>query len=315
MGDSEKPAGASNPGPGSVTPIAAVPAESARGVRIEMVFSADGSTATAQSQFKGMAWGSAFVYEVDGQNYIVTARHNFTGRHWRTGGYLGKIPTEPTHIRYALLPKELATGFPVRQSETNPRYGELSMPLPMYQLPLIGEDWKPVWKQHPDFGPDVDVAVIPFNDIADRALISAWKQPTNDNIEVGVKWPDLGPGQDVFIVGYPDALVTGPMLPLWMRGTIASEPAMGIQEAGDFFPAMLIDARTRKGSSGSAVMRHRADSTFVMKTDGTYGFTIGSHSELVGVYTGRTHKESDLGYVWRIDEVDVICKKGVPGTT
>ena len=37
--------------------------------------------------------------------------------------------------------------------------------------------------------------------------------------------------------------------------------------------------------------------------------------ELVGVYSGRTHKDSDLGFVWRIDEVDVICTDGVAGTT
>jgi hypothetical protein len=183
----------------------------------------------------------------------------------------------------------------------------------MYSLPLIGEDWKPLWKQHPHFGAEVDVAVMPFNH-DDRALISPWKQPASDYGPVGVKWPTLAPGQDVFIVGYPDGLVTGPMLPLWMRGTIASEPAMGLADDGDFFPAMLIDARTRRGSSGSAVMRHRAEDTLVKKTDGTYGLTIGSHSELVGVYSGRTHKNSDLGFVWRIDEVDVICRDGAPGT-
>jgi hypothetical protein len=148
----------------------------------------------------------------------------------------------------------------------------------------------------------------------DRALISSWKQPPTDKSQAGIKWPTLAPGQDVFIVGYPDGLVTGPLLPLWMRGTIASEPAMGLEGDGNFFPAMLIDARTRRGSSGSAVMRHRAEDTLVKKTDGTYGLTLGSNSELVGVYSGRTHKDSDLGFVWRIDEVDVICKVGVLGT-
>jgi hypothetical protein len=271
------------------------------------------TTRAYPSTHHGMAWGSAFMYEVDGKNHLVTARHNLTGRHWRTGGYLGKIATEPTHLRVVLLPRDLSSGFPIRQSEKIPRGGELQMPMPMYSLPLIGEDWKPLWKQHPHLGAEVDVAVMPFNH-DDRALIAAWKQPPSDNGQAGVKWPTLAPGQDVFIVDYPDALVTGPMLPLWMRGTIASEPAMGLVDDGDFFPAMPIDARTRRGSSGSAVMRHRAEDTFVKKSDDTYGLTIGSHSELVGVYSGRTHKGSDLGFVWRIDEVDVICRDGVPGT-
>jgi hypothetical protein len=261
--ENAKDAGGPSAG-GAVKPIAAVPAESARGVRIEMVYSPDGPTATAESVYHGMAWGSAFMYEVDGTNYLVTARHNLTGRHWRTGGYLGKIPTEPTHLRVVLLPNDFASGFPIRPSEKIPRTGELQMPMPMYSLPLVGEDWKPLWKQHPDYGAEVDVAVMQFNR-DDRALISAWKQPPTDNSQAGIKWPTLAPCQDVFIVGYPDGLVTGPMLPLWMRGTIASEPAMGLEVDGNFFPAMLIDARTRRGSSGSAVMRHGAEDTLVKR--------------------------------------------------
>lgn len=278
-----------------------------------MVYSPDGPSATAESVHHGMAWGSAFMYEIDGVNHLITARHNLTGRHWRTGGYLGKIPTEPTHLKVALLPKDLASGFPIRQSDGIPRVGELQIPMPVYLVPLIGENWKPLWKQHPDYGAEMDVAVVQFNR-DHRALISSWQKRATDNSTPGIKWPTLAPGQDVFIVGYPDGLVTGPMLPLWMRGTMASEPAMGLELDGKFLPAMLIDARTRRGSSGSAVMRHRAEDTLVRRTDGTYGLTFGANSELVGVYSGRTHKDSDLGFVWRIDEVDVICEEGVPGT-
>jgi hypothetical protein len=38
-----------DPSTGTVKPIAAIPAESARGVRIEMVYSPDGPTATAET--------------------------------------------------------------------------------------------------------------------------------------------------------------------------------------------------------------------------------------------------------------------------
>lgn len=83
----------------NVRPVTAVPVESARCVRIEMVSSPDGPSATAESVHRGMAWGSAFMYAIDGANYLVTARHNLTGRHWRTGGYLGRASTEPTHLK------------------------------------------------------------------------------------------------------------------------------------------------------------------------------------------------------------------------
>jgi hypothetical protein len=188
------------------------------------------------------------------------------------------------------------------------------MPMPMYSVPLIGEDWKPVWRQHPDLGPDMDVAVLPFSDRRDEALITSWTPPTAPRKHPGVKWPPLSAGQDVFIVGYPIGLVTGSLLPLWMRGTIASEPLMGHEVDGKVRPLMIVDARTREGSSGSAVMRSLPEGTIVWKTDGTRGITYGSNSEIIGVYSGRTRSDSDLGYVWRIPKVDPICTDGVPST-
>lgn len=188
------------------------------------------------------------------------------------------------------------------------------MLLPIYDIPLLAEDWKPVWRQHPTHGADVDVAVIPFKDSRGDALISPWEPPQSKPDPRSIQWPYLTAGQDVFIIGHPLGLVSGPLLPLWMRGTIASEPALGHYVDGKGLPLMLVDARTRKGSSGSAVIRHVPGGTLTKCVDGTTGITIGSHSELLGVYSGRTHTDSDLGYVWRIDEVDTICRAGVRGT-
>jgi hypothetical protein len=42
--------------------------------------------------------------------------------------------------------------------------------------------------------------------------------------------------------------------------------------------------------------------------------TIAPDSDVVGVYSGRTSGESDLGFVWGMDEVDEICRNGVQGT-
>ena len=43
------------------------------------------------------------------------------------------------------------------------------------------------------------------------------------------------------------------------------------------------------------------------------GVTLGPQSEILGVYSGRTSDESDLGYVWLMDAVDHICDDGVLG--
>lgn len=295
-----------------------LPKESARSIQVEMVYSPDGGNATTESVYTGLSWGSSFLYELDRQVYIVTARHNVTGKHWQTGEWLTSRSSAPTHLKVAFLPKPPTQGWQIRQSQDNPRLGEMRMRMPMYSIPLIvGEigDEKPLWKEHPELGSDMDVAVLPFVDNRGDALITSWKPPVNEPAPDGMIWPPLSAGQDIFIIGHPLGMASGPLLPLWMRGTIASEPSMGHNVGGETLPLMVIDARTRSGSSGSVVIRHRPDGTLIKKADETYGVTVGSHSEILGVYSGRTHSDSDLGYVWRIDEVDEVCRRGVPGST
>lgn len=260
------------------------------------------------------AFGSAFLYEVDGKTFLVTARHNFTGRDWETNAYLGNYSVSPTHLRVTFLVKPPDEGWRLSPSDIGPHIAESQIQARIYLIPLIGEDWHPIWMQHPIYGPDMDVAVLAFNLTDDQLLATPWKSPVTDPGEI--LWPNLAPGQDVFVLGYPNALTTGPMFPLWIRGSIASEPYFGFNMSGKVLPLMLIDARTRKGQSGSAVIRHKPEGMLVQRReDGTHGITTGAHSQVVGVYSGRTSKESDLGFVWRIDEVDRICREGVPGTT
>jgi hypothetical protein len=75
--------------------------ESFRSLRIEMVFCPLGPATdrTTAHQCKGMTDGSAFIYQLDGRNHLVTARHNLTGRHWLTNACMGEYQTEPTHLR------------------------------------------------------------------------------------------------------------------------------------------------------------------------------------------------------------------------
>lgn len=101
----------------------------------------------------------------------------------------------------------------------------------------------------------------------------------------------------VFIVGYPYRLTTGPSLPLWIRGTVASNPLFGYDAGGKSYPLWLIDARTRRGQSGAPVMRYRPPGTLLFRNDGQPGRSNFPDSDLLGVYSGRTSDESDLGFV------------------
>jgi Trypsin-like peptidase domain len=286
-----------------------------RSVRIEMVFCPDGpdTDATTAVGCNGMADASAFIYRLDDKHHLVTARHNVTGRHWQTNDFLSdRFTVEPTHLRvlfFANSPEQ----WTVSPLAGNPRAANLQVLFRQHLVPLIGEDWRPIWTQHPQLGGDMDVAVVPFNPPADTMIRSWGPTPPRTGPEEA-PWPQLSPGQDVFIIGYPYKLIVGPLLPLWIRGTVASDPPFGYQAAGKTYPLFLIDARTRPGNSGAPVMRYRPPGTYVMRTNKTPGVTIGSDSDLVGVYSGRTRDESDLGFVWVMDEVDEICRNSVQGT-
>jgi len=59
------------------------------------------------------------------------------------------------------------------------------------------------------FGADMDVAVLPFNITDDKVLVIPWTTPLVEAREDHeAPWPNLAAGQEVFVVGYPDALTT-----------------------------------------------------------------------------------------------------------
>lgn len=289
--------------------------ESLRTVYIEMVYSHDGPMATKNSELRELATGTAFYYHLDGANYLITARHNVTGRHWETGEYMGTHPLAPTHLRLtSLAPPPTEAGWPLVPLAEDPTRVGIEMRLSGRLIPLLFEDWRPFWREHPTLGPRMDVVAISLDPIPAEDLLTTWNEPSEDDPADLVDWPRLAAGADVFIIGFPYRLTSGPFLPLWLRGTIASEPYFGYRVHDENLPLMLIDARTRQGQSGSPVIRHIGANQFLMRRNGTPGLSVLPQSELVGVYSGRTSDESDLGYVWLMEAVDQICRNGERGT-
>jgi hypothetical protein len=121
----------------------------------------------------------------------------------------------------------------------------------------------------------------------------------------------------LFVVGYPYGLQSGIDLPLWIRGTISSEPAFYWRsKLGQELPLFLVDGRTREGQSGAPVIFFRPPNTLFLTPERTISYTIGTQSKLLGVYSGRAYAEdgsgsSDLGFCWRIGEVNIICREQV----
>jgi len=103
--------------------------------------------------------------------------------------------------------------------------------------------------------------------------------------------------QTCHIIGYPQGLAIRPaaevVFPVWKTGTIASEPYVNIDED----PKLLVDARTFRGMSGAPVIVRQLN-----------------YTRFVGVYTGRTGDQSDIGYVFKPHVIDQLLTHGSDAT-
>ncbi len=116
------------------------------------------------------------------------------------------------------------------------------------EISLYGPNGDSIWYVHPQFQKKrIDVVAIPL----DSAI--------NDDPEIGL-YPinslrsdvdlQMAIGMDVFVLGYPFGF-SPPGLPIWKRGSVASEP--DIVHLADGF--LLIDTASRPGMSGAPVIR------------------------------------------------------------
>lgn len=109
-------------------------------------------------------------------------------------------------------------------------------------------------------------------------------------------------GDDCFILGYPLQNYEGLMPPIWKRGSIASEPSLGVGGR----PVFLVDAATTPGMSGSPILRKVTTVTADNKDVGA--IQEFSSYELIGVYAGRLESGKlaavNLGYGWYRTMID-----------
>lgn len=274
-----------------------IPRDSLRTVFLEMIFSPSGPDAQVDDKYAVVrGTGTGFLYQHQGKPFIITARHNLTGRNWETNEFLNQdYPVEPTHIRFTLRGRHPASPEIVFMSGANP--------LCVFVGRLIDEGYMPTWLEHPVHRTEMDVAAIPFPDLG-QAQMFPW-----DEADIGEdEHTKLLITQPLSIVGYPYGLSSGPALPLWIQGSIASEPSLYYTHNGRDLPAFLVDARTRKGQSGSPVVLMHRPNTTLATTGGGMKVTTGFYSRLLGVYTGRISTDSDLGFVWRMEDVINVCE-------
>lgn len=278
-----------------------VPRESFRPTLLELRYRGDGDDAPVTTY----ATGTAFFLKVDGVDFLVTARHNLTGWDLVNERPLSSRGVSPTHIGIGFWPKQPPGGYQLAEA----------IAVQLFELPLYEDDPDdegnpvPRWVEHPQLASKMDVAAMKVKIPEDSDLLYLpWESGTP-----GVAYSDskLWVTQKVSIVGYPYGLNNN-NLPMWVGGTIASEPEFLYRtEDDDQLPILLVDARTREGQSGSPVLLFRYPGEVVAKEDHGVGIVGGTQSKLLGVYTGRVRRDSDLGVVWRIGIVEEICRADV----
>lgn len=227
-----------------------------------------------EMRFNGqkLASGTGFLVQKAHSVYLITNRHNVTGRDNRTGEVISQTCGIPNEV-VIHHNKKGQPGISVEKVET---------------LLLDGIQR---WFEHPTLGQNADFVALPLTSLDDVAV---------NAYELNDAGPEiyLAPSDVVSVVGFPFGLRGGGAFAVWATGFIASEP--GADFNGQ--PVFLIDCRTRQGQSGSAVIAYRSAGVVAPKIG-----VLAVHEEPVtrflGIYSGRVNKESDIGIVWKAEAI------------
>lgn len=221
--------------------------------------------------------GTGFIWKKGDHHYLVTNWHVVAMRDFfRPGKNLHEMAARPDILRASFCVTPLA-----RQA---------------WDIRIRDEDDRPLWLVHP--GRRVDVAVIPIPLRPEEVIVRLRPINTLANARLRVEV-----GMDVFVLGYPFG-IEPPSLPVWKRGSIASEPQLA--RTTDY---ILVDTASRPGMSGAPVIQ-RSWSNHTVEPGRISTADDRTVNRFIGVYSGRLPTdhphEAQIGLVWceyLIDEI------------
>lgn len=241
-----------------------------------------------------MSTATEFFYEYESMIFLITNAHNITHMN----------PEQSLRLTSSLaFPISIKTKFRVIYKD-QPNIIGISefVTIPLYADPELHT---PYWFILPEKGYLIDVIALPLempNKIPDIVKLF----PIN-KFELDTEYYPIV-ADDVSILGYPFDITGKLELPIWKRGTIASEPAIDINN----LPMFYVDTATRSGMSGSPVIMRR---TGIHGSEGntlTGDEIIGTIQNFVGVYSGRIGAEDEykaqIGIVWKNHVIEEIIQ-------
>ena len=225
-------------------------------------------------RFEGqvLASGSGFLVQSARHVFLVTNRHNVTGRNNETGEVISKTCGTPNEIVIS-----------------HNRKGQPGIFIEKVEPLFV--DGIPRWFEHPNLEAAADFIALPLEQLADVAAY-----PYNMD-SLGPEM-FLAPSDVVSVVGFPFWLHGGGSFAVWATGSIASEPSINFNGR----PAFLIDCLTCEGQSGSAVIAYRSPAVVAEKI-GTLTVHDKPVTRFLGIYSGRVNRDSDIGIVWKAEAI------------
>ena len=230
-----------------------------------------------------LANATGFLVHKNNKTYLITNRHVVTGKNNETGECLDS--------NTLAIPNNLKVAISYESAEKNPMWN-------IRTIPLFDENQNNLWLEHPKYKEKVDVVALFIAEQPSNMLAHNCKTSYNPVIT-----------EKVFIIGYPFGYLVNPnegLFAIWSSGTIASEPSLNLSIKGVVLPAFLIDAKTRKGQSGSPVIYYSSNG--IDKLTSSFSIYSSPVQHEIGIYSGRINSESDLGYVWKWSVINEILE-------
>lgn len=239
-----------------------------------------------------LSHATGFIVKNDEDHYLVSNWHVFSGR--------CSICGQPNDRKNGALPNKLSVKFHTNNATKQTSPPAISTVI-TYDLSKLGQ---PTWKQHTT-GQKIDLACLKLPRPSDDVLIA----PLNTGSVPAET--DFLIGSDVFIVGYPGHVDTALDLPIWKRGSIATELLPENGKVSEF----LVDSATRSGMSGSPVLVKRSEK---LRIENGRFFHTPARMMILGVYSGRISTsdplDAVLGKAWPIGFIDEIIFDGKHGS-
>ncbi len=234
---------------------------------------------------------TAFFEEIGERQYLITNWHTVTGRNPHNGRTISSDGITPDSIKLHLHGRTLSGGYDYlnhTQKIVPVEYGSGSK-----------------WIMHND-GQNIDIAILELNSEI-SSLVGCYLRKVTTIFDVAIEI-----GVELFVVGFPMGLRPTGSLPIWKRGSVATEPIADANGERCF----LIDAATRKGMSGSPVfVRTLSENPLnvgINPSDPVHQnqLVASPHLAFVGIYSGRMNAtdllEAQIGKVWRPENIGDI---------